>query len=135
VRVPWSYNALCSEFQGAAIKDELAPWRSQVPIGSYQAGLESLGRALKQFSQGRKAGRRVGFPRFRIKGRCRESVIFQRPRIESARQVGFDRRLGPIRTKERLSKLIRLLERDPNARVLRATVRRGGSTWYVKFHR
>jgi putative transposase len=30
VRVPWSYHALCSEFRGEAIKDELAPWRSQV---------------------------------------------------------------------------------------------------------
>jgi putative transposase len=30
VRVPWSYKALCSAFKGDAIKDELAPWRSQV---------------------------------------------------------------------------------------------------------
>jgi putative transposase len=130
VRVPWSYKALCSEFKGAAVKDELAPWRSQVPVGSYQAGLEALGRALQQHLR---QGRKVGFPRFRTKGRCRESVIFQRPRIKSARQVDFDRRLGPIRTKERMSKLIRLLERDQNARVLRATVSRRGSTWYVSF--
>src|ERR687892_1926630 len=110
VRVPWSYKALCSEFKGDAVKDELAPWRSEVPVGSYQAGLEMLGRALQNFSQGRRAGRRVGFPRFRAKGRCRESVIFQRPRIASARQLELDRRLGPIRTKERMNKLLRLLE-------------------------
>jgi putative transposase len=133
VRVPWSYKALCSEFKGDAIKDELAPWRAQVPVGAYQAGLEALGRALQNFSQARKAGRTVGFPRFRAKGRCRESVIFQRPRIHSAGQVEFDRRLGPIRTKERMSKLIRLLERDERARIVRATVSRSGSHWYVSF--
>jgi putative transposase len=133
IGVPWSYKQLCSEFKGAAIKDALAPWRSEVPIGSYQAGLEALGRALQNFSRGRKAGRRVGFPRFRAKGRCREAVIFQQPRISSARRVEFDRRLGPIRTKERMSKLIRLLERDERARIMRATVRRAGSNWYVSF--
>jgi putative transposase len=83
VRVPWSYKQLCSEFKGDAIKDELAPWRAQVPVGSYQAGLEALGRALRNFSHARKAGRRVGFPRFRAKGRCREAVIFQRPRTSA----------------------------------------------------
>jgi putative transposase len=120
--VPWSYHQLCSEFRGDDVKDELAPWRSEVPVGSYQAGLEALGKALQNFSEGRRAGRRVGFPRFRAKGRCREAVIFQAPRIGSARRVEFDRRLGPIRVRERMSKLIRLLERDQQARIVRATV-------------
>jgi transposase len=75
----------------------------------------------------------VGFPRYREKGRCRESVIFQHPRISSARLVDVDRRLGPIRTKERMSKLIGLLERDQRARITRATVSRSGSNWYVSF--
>jgi putative transposase len=133
VSVPWSYKQLCSEFKGDAVKDELAPWRSDVPVGAYQAGLEALGRALQNFTTSRMAGRRVGFPRFRAKGRCRESIIFQRPRIRSARQVEFDRRLGPLRTKERMSKLVRLLERDEHARIMRATVGRTGATWYVSF--
>ena len=133
VKVPWSYKELCSEFKGDAVKDELAPWRSQVPVGAYQAGLEALGRALQSFSRGRRAGRRVGFPRFRVKGRCRESVIFQRPRITSARRVEFDRRLGAVRTKERMSKLVRLLEGDERARIVRATVSRSGSNWYASF--
>jgi len=133
VRVPWSYKQLCSEFKGDAIKDELAPWRAEVVTGSYQAGLEQLGRALQNFSRGRRAGRRVGFPRFRAKGRCRESVIFQRPRIKGARHVEFDRRLGPIHTKERITKLTRLLDHDEHARVMRATISRSGSKWFVSF--
>jgi putative transposase len=133
VRVPWSYKALCTAFKGDAIKDELAPWRAQVVAGSYQAGLEQLGNALRSFSRGRRAGRQVGFPRFRAKGRCKESVIFQRPRIKDARHVEFDRRLGPIRSKERMTKLVRLLAEDEHARVLRATISRHGSRWFVSF--
>jgi hypothetical protein len=92
VAVPWSYKELCSEF--AKVKDEVAPWRSEVVVGSQQAGLEALGAGLGRFLDGRKTGRRVGFPRYRRKGRCRESVIFQRPRIVDGRRVEFDRRLG-----------------------------------------
>jgi hypothetical protein len=70
VRVPWSYKALCSEF--APLKDEVCPWRFEVVVGSMQAGLEQLGRALQTYSSGKAAGQRVGFPRFRAKGRCHE---------------------------------------------------------------
>ena len=31
VAVPWSYKELCSEF--AKVKDEVAPWRSEVVVG------------------------------------------------------------------------------------------------------
>jgi putative transposase len=133
VQVPWSYKTLCSAFRGDAIKDEICPWRAEVVVGCQQAGLEQLGRALQSFSQGRRAGRRVGFPKFRAKGRCHESVIFQRPRLRDARHVELDRRLGPIRSKERMSKLIRLLADDPNARVLRSTLQPHGRTWFISF--
>jgi putative transposase len=134
VDVHWSYKTLCSAFRGDAIKNEVAPWRSEVVTGSYQAGLEALGKALQNFSAGRRVGRRVGFPRFRRKGRCNESVIFQRPRLLDTRHVCLDkRRLGPVRTKESLRKLTRLLARDPRARVMRATVKRENGTWFISF--
>src|SRR6266576_4089490 len=100
VDVPWSYEGLCVAFRGEAIKDELAPWRGEVVTGSYQAGLEALGKALQNFSAARKAGRQVGFPRFRAKGRGHEAVIFQRPRLADSRHVLLDRRLGRLRAKE-----------------------------------
>jgi putative transposase len=131
VAVPWSYKELCSEF--AKVKDEVAPWRSEVVVGSQQAGLEALGAGLGRFLDGRRTGKRVGFPRYRRKGRCRESVIFQRPRIIDGRHVEFDRRLGPTRSRERFTKLQRLLARDEQARIKRATVQKQGSKWYVSF--
>jgi putative transposase len=133
VDVPWSYKSLCVAFRGDSIKDELAPWRDQVVTGSYQAGLEALGRALQNFSKARKAGRRAGFPRFRAKGRSHEAVIFQRPRLPDNRHVDLDRRLGPVRTKESLKKLTRLLDRDPQARILRSTVQRASGGWVIAF--
>lgn len=133
VDVPWSYKSLCVAFRGDAIKDQLAPWRDEVVTGSYQAGLEALGKALQNYSAGRKAGRRVGFPRFRAKGRSHEAVIFQRPRLADSRHVMLDRRLGPLGTKESMRKLVRLLDRDPNARVMRATVQRVNGGWVISF--
>jgi putative transposase len=131
VRVPWSYKSLCSAF--APLKDQACPWRSEVVVGSMQAGLEQLGRALQNHSKGRAVGRRVGFPRFRAKGRCHESVIFQRPRLPDSRHVALDRRLGLLRTKESMRKLLRLLERDERARVLRSTVQRTSGEWVISF--
>ena len=133
VDVPWSYKGLCVAFRGDAIKDRLAPWRGEVVTGSYQAGLEALGRALQSYSAARKAGRRVGFPRFRAKGRSHEAVIFQRPRLADSRHVVLDRRPGPLRTKESMRKLARLLDSDPQARVMRSTVQRVNGGWVISF--
>jgi putative transposase len=133
VDVPWSYKSLCVAFRGEAIKDELAPWRAEVVTGSYQAGLEALGKALQNYSAARKAGRHVGFPRFRAKGRAHEAVIFQRPRLADSRHVMLDRRLGPLRTKESTRKLARLLERDQQARVMRSTVQQVNGGWVISF--
>lgn len=132
IAVPWSYKELCSEF--AKVKDEVAPWRGEVVCGSQQAGLEMLGRALQNVSHGRGRARRVGFPRFRARGRSHEAVIFQRGKPCGARHVHLDRRLGPVRSKERLLKLQRLLARDEHARILRATlIRSPGGRWFVSF--
>ena len=133
VDIPWSYKGLCVAFRGAAVKDRLAPWRGEVVAGSYQSGLEALGRALQNFSSGRAAGRHVGFPRFRTKGRRHEAVIFQQPRVPDNRHVDLDRRLGPLKTKESLRKLARLLASDPRGRVLRSTVQRAGGGWVISF--
>jgi putative transposase len=133
VEVPWSYKGLCVAFRGDAIKNELAPWRSEVVTGCYQAGLEALGNALRNFSKARAAGRRGGFPRFRAKGRSHEAIIFQRPRITDNRHVMLDRRLGPLRSKESLRKLARLLANDPHARVMRSTVQRRNGAWVFSF--
>jgi putative transposase len=133
VDVPWSYKSLCVAFRGESIKNELAPWRSEVVTGSYQAGLQALGKALQNYSAARRAGRQVGFPRFRVKGRSHEAVIFQRPRLIDSRHVLVDRRLGGLRTKESMHKLTRLLAAEQNARVMGSTVQRAKGGWVISF--
>lgn len=49
--VPWSYKALCSEFD-SEWRAERCRWQREVVCGCYQGGFESLGRALKNFSEG-----------------------------------------------------------------------------------
>jgi putative transposase len=133
VSVPWSYKALCSEFD-RDWRTERCGWQHEVVCGSYQGGFESLGLALKNFSEGRKAGRPVGFPGFRRKGGPHtESVIFQRGLPLDVRYVHLDGRVGPVRSKERMTKLLRLLDRDEHARILRATLSRKGVRWYISF--
>jgi putative transposase len=68
--VPWSYRSLCSEIRKEH-RAELALWQGDVVCGCYQAGFEALGKALQSFSASRRAGRKVGFPRFRRKVRAR----------------------------------------------------------------
>jgi putative transposase len=133
VTVPWSYKALCSEFDGDWRAGRCG-WQHEVVCGCYQGGFESLGLALKNFSEGRKVGRRVGFPGFRRKGGPHtESVIFQRSRPLDARHVHLDRRVGPVRSKERVTKLVRLLQRDEHARILRGTLSRKGDRWFISY--
>jgi putative transposase len=131
VPVPWSYKSLCSAV--APIKDEICPWRGEVIVGCQQTGLHALGNALQRFSEARRAGRRVGFPRFRAKGRCRDSVFSQDARLIDSRRIHFPK-VGAIRTKERTRKLRRLLERDPKARILRGTITRSATgRWSISF--
>lgn len=121
VDLPWSYRGLCSVLD-AAWRAEQAPWGSEVPCGTYMAGFEALGAALRNFTAGKASGRLVGFPK---------SVLFQHPRLLDARQ--FTRALGPVRVKERMTKLLRLLERDEHARITRATLTHHGRHYYVGF--
>lgn len=128
VRVPWSYHELCCEWKHA--KQGAAPWRDGVIIGCFLAGFEALGTALRRFSDGRKRGPKVGFPRFRAKRRCRESFFFQYPRIIDCRHLHVPK-LGGVRTRERTSKLLRVLSEDDHARLLRATISRESGGWFV----
>lgn len=73
VTVPWSYQALCSELNADA-RGELAPWQREVVCGCYQAGFESLGRALQSFSKARRAGQRARLPALSPQGWPTERV-------------------------------------------------------------
>ena len=116
------------------------PWRSEICAQVFEEAAVDLGRALKAFSdskRGLRAGRRVGFPRFKKKGRCKDSFrlrnkINKRSGRSSIRVVGRTvtvPRLGSLRVWDDTRKLRRLLARG--GKICFSTIRRQGSRWYV----
>jgi len=132
VPVPWTLPALRREWNQA--KATVAPWWSENSKEAYSSGLEGLARALQAWSErrnGQRRGRRVGFPRFRKKGRSRESVSLTTGaiRVDDQSHVVLPR-IGRIRTHEPTTALLKRLEAG-TARMLRATVTRQGERWFV----
>jgi putative transposase len=97
-------------------------WLYEVSKCAPQEALRDLDRAYANYWRGRKAGRRVGRPRFKKKGRCPD-----RFRLTGAIRVEPGTvtlpRIGRVRTKEMTSKF--------RGRILSATCRREADRWYV----
>jgi putative transposase len=133
-QVPWSLPALRREWNQA--KSQVAPWWPENSKEAYSSGLDALARALKSFSDsrnGRRNGPRVGFPRFRKKGRARRSCRFTTGaiRVVDDRHVQLPR-IGVIRTAESTAKLRASLATG-TARIRSATVREEAGRWFCSF--
>jgi putative transposase len=135
-------------------------WRHQVSAQVFEEAAVDLGRALSAYAQasnGSRNGPRVGFPRRKRKGRCRDSFRLRNRQSKSGASsirvgAGHPRSvtlptIGTIRVHDDTRRLRRLLRpvahRDPDsgqsvlapcARILFATVSRHGSRWYVSLN-
>ena len=133
--VGWNLPALRRAWNTA--KDQVAPWWRECSKEAYNTGLDNLARALGNWSRsrtGRRAGRRVGFPRLRAKRRTTPSIRFTTGtiRVEPDRRHVTLPRLGRIRLHESARTLARRLETG-TARIGSATVRREAGHWFVSF--
>lgn len=131
----WSMYSLRKLWNQA--KGDVAPWWAECPKDAYASGLDQLARALKNWSdskQGRRAGRPVGFPRFKSKRHGTPAVQFanDRSRVEPDRIHVVLPRLGRIKTHESTRKLQRRIA-NGTARILSATVRLEAGRWFVAF--
>jgi putative transposase len=131
----WTLPALRRAWNQA--KTQVAPWWAECSKEAFNTGLDGLARALRNFSasrSGQRAGRRVGFPRFRSRRRAVPSVRFTTGaiRAEADRRHITLPRLGTIKTHESTRKLTRRVEAG-TARILSATVRLQGGRWYCSF--
>jgi len=134
VEVPWTLPALRREWNRA--KETVAPWWRENSKEAYSSGLTGLAEALRNWhasKKGRRKGKRMGFPRFRKKGRGRESVSFTTGaiRVDDKSHVVLPR-IGRVRTHEPTTALLEKLKAG-KARILRATVSREGGRWFVSF--
>jgi putative transposase len=115
--------------------DPALAWWEQNSKCVYQEAFRDLDRALGDFiksKRGERKGRRLGFPRFKKRGRCRDSFRFSTGVLRCAGAAVTLPRLGTIRTHESTRKLGRRLD-NGTARVLSATVSRTAQRWFVSF--
>jgi len=135
VDVPWTLPRLRREWNLA--KSDAAPWWEENSKEAYSSGLDSLARAFKNYwdsSNGRRKGARVGFPRFKKRGRAPDTCRFTTGaiRVEPDRHHVTLPRLGKVRTHESTRKLTRRVEQH-SARIRSATISRRAHRWFVSF--
>jgi transposase len=115
--------------------DPALAWWAENSKCSYQEAFWDLDRALRDFTASRKGGRkgrRLGFPRFKKRGKCRDSFRFSTGVMRCAGSTVTLPRLGAIGTHESTRKLARRLA-NGTARILSATVSRTAQRWFVSF--
>ena len=172
VRVPWSGFDLINAFnawkrsEAAGRVFVVAPdgtttkqvtglgWRSEVCAQVFEEAAVDLGRALAAYAEakgGRRKGR-VGFPRRKRKGRCRDSFRLRNktnsirvgdghPRSVTLPRIGTVRLHDDTRRLRRLIRPVAHLDPDtgqqvltPRGKVLFVTVSRHGTRWYVSLN-
>lgn len=118
--------------------DGVSPWWHTVSSYAISSGMRAADTAFQAWFDsraGRRAGRAVGYPRFKKKGRSRLSFSLyhdvKRPtiRVEDARHVQLPR-IGRVRLHSNLRRLIRLQARD-ELQIRSVTVSRQGQRWFA----
>ena len=90
VEVPWTLSKLRREWNQT--KTQIAPWWAENSKEAYSSGLDGLARALKNWTDhrsGRRRGRRMGFPRPKRKGHCRDACRFTTARSRCSPTAGI----------------------------------------------
>jgi putative transposase len=130
-------------------------WRHEVAAQVFEEAAVDLARALAAYQDtktGKRRGRRVGFPQWKRKGRCRDSFRLRNNTHGIRVGEGHPRsvtlpRIGTLRVHDDTRALRRLLRPvvhvDPNtgertvaarAKILFATCSRRGDRWYVSLN-
>jgi putative transposase len=133
--IGWSLPALRKAWNAA--KADVAPWWGECSKEAFNTGLDALARGLKNWADsrtGKRAGRQIGFPRFKSRRRTTPTVRFTTGaiRVEPDRKHVVLPRLGRLKLHESARKLARRLHAG-TARILSATVRRDRGRWHVAF--
>jgi putative transposase len=124
---------------GNQVNDQVAPWWTECSGEAFTTGLVGVARALGNVGDsqaGKRAGRKVGFPRFQARCRATPPVRFTTGviRVETDRKHVTLPRVGTIKTHESTRTLARRVEQG-SARIRTATVRREAGRWLCSFTR
>jgi putative transposase len=123
-RIPYQYGLVSKH------RDTDAPWIGDAPATSITYAIRGVDDAFKNWfasMKGQRAGRRIRAPRFKKKGKCRDSFCVQTQQKSpvSSRAVQI-RAIGWIRTKEDATMRI-----PTGSRIVSATVSRDVDRWYA----
>lgn len=118
--------------------DGLCPWWHEVNTYAFQSAFKDADDAWRNWLDslsGKRAGRRVGYPRFKKKGRSRDSFrLHHDVKKPSIRLVGYRRlrlpKVGEVRLHGSGRELGRAVQRG-TAVVQSVTVSRAGHRWYA----
>jgi putative transposase len=129
----WSAYGLRREWNRR--KNVVAPWWAAYSKEAYASGCANLAAALTNWNdsrRGERAGRRVGFPRFKARHRAGLSCTFTTGviRVEPDRHHVTLPVIGSIKTHESTRKLARRLEAG-TAKITTATIRHERGRWFV----
>ncbi|MEU8616779.1 IS607 family element RNA-guided endonuclease TnpB [Streptomyces sp. NPDC048623] len=135
---PWSLPSLRKAFNAAKKTDSrFAGWWEENSKEAYSTGLANAAAAFDNHAKskiGRRRGKRVGAPRFKVKRKAPLACRFTTGTIRvegDGRHVTLPR-LGTIRTHEPTAKLLTHV-RAGTARILSATVRHERGRWFASF--
>lgn len=115
--------------------DPALAWWGENSKCVYQEKFRDLDRALREFINSRKGerkGKRLGFPKVKKKGACKDSFRFGGGVMRCSGTTVTLPRLGTVRTHESTRKLARRLAAG-TARIVSATVSRTAQRWFVSF--
>ncbi|MEV7123793.1 RNA-guided endonuclease InsQ/TnpB family protein [Kitasatospora griseola] len=118
--------------------DGICPWWHEVNAYCFQSAFRDADAAWKNWLdslKGARAGRRVGYPRFKKKGRSRDSFrLHHDVKAPGIRLVGYRRlrlpKFGEVRLHDSGKRLARLIGKG-EAIIQSVTVTRGGHRWYA----
>ncbi|WP_350274746.1 IS607 family element RNA-guided endonuclease TnpB [Kribbella sp. HUAS MG21] len=126
----WSMYSLRKAWN--EVKATVAPWWAEYSKEAYASGLTRLAAALKNWSdsrKGKRAGRPVGFPRFKSKHRAVKSCRFTTGVIRCEERYAVLPRIGRVRLHETPApELV-----DGTARIVAATIRFERGRCFVSF--
>ncbi|MFA5896406.1 MAG: RNA-guided endonuclease TnpB family protein [Thermoplasmata archaeon] len=106
------------------LKQTEFPWMYEVSKCVPQEAIRNLDDAYRHYRLAKKAGRKARLPRFKKKGKARDSFAFTTGAIRAEGAHVVLPRIGRVRVKELASF---------TGRILRATVSREADRWFVSF--
>jgi len=131
--VSWSLYSLRKDWNAA--KGDVAPWWGECSKEAFNTGLDQLARALKNWGDSRKAGRKgraAGFPRFRSRRKGRLSVRWTTGSFRCEARHAVLPRIGRVKLHEDGRRLADPLAAG-TARTLSVTARFERGRWFASF--